>query len=510
MPDNPRILDYEPVINPQAKQSGKDRSSPADESTRSDQFRKNAGEHITAAAKPRAKSENYPRPQFAQQTSLTDNWIVKRGHAISYAGLFVFTIVLYFRPQEYISALAKAPIAIVPAILMLLAFIPTQLGMEGTLTVRPREVNLALLLCLLSALSIPLAIDPYQGWSMFADTCLKDIVLFIVIVNVVRTERRLRILLYLVLIATFIICVQSINDYRQGKLAVEGYRISGNSTGGMFENPNDLAVQLVIMLPIAVALFLSTRNVIKKMLFAVSAISSLMTIVLTYSRGAFLGLLASSIVMAWKLGRHNRFLVFGIFLVIVILFLTLAPGQYWTRVFSIFDARLDAFGSSNARSELLKQSFLVALRHPLFGIGIGNFPLVSTRAQVTHNSYTQVAAEIGFAAAVIYTMFIVAPLKRLRQIESDTATRSTREASRFYYLSVGLQASLVAYMIGSYFTAVAFYLYIYYLVGYAICLRRIYQASEAKGTVTQSSEEERKPGLVADHAPLPSNAERHM
>jgi hypothetical protein len=54
------------------------------------------------------------------------------------------------------------------------------------------------------------------------------------------------------------------------------------------------------------------------------------------------------------------------------------------------------------------------------------------------------------------------------------------EASRFYYLAIGLQASLVGYMVASFFAAVAYQWYIYYLVAYAIALRRIYYLQEAK------------------------------
>jgi hypothetical protein len=55
-----------------------------------------------------------------------------------------------------------------------------------------------------------------------------------------------------------------------------------------------------------------------------------------------------------------------------------------------------------------------------------------------------------------------------------------KENSRFYYLAIGLQASLVGYMVASFFAAVAYQWYIYYLVAYAIALRRIYYLQEAK------------------------------
>jgi len=162
-------------------------------------------------------------------------------------------------------------------------------------------------------------------------------------------------------------------------------------------------------------------------------------------------------------------------LVAVTLFLALAPGNFPARIPSIFIPSLDPVGSSGARQQLLIKSVLVALRHPLLGIGMGNFPIVSIHDQVTHNAYTQVASEMGMAALVLYVLLIVSPLKRLREIEAQTY--EARRTSRFfYYLSVGLQASLVGYMVSSFFASIAYLWYVYYLVGYAVCLRRMYES----------------------------------
>ena len=56
--------------------------------------------------------------------------------------------------------------------------------------------------------------------------------------------------------------------------------------------------------------------------------------------------------------------------------------------------------------------------------------------------------------------------------------------SRFYYLAIGLQASLVGFMVASFFAAVAYQWYIYYLVAYAIGLRRIYYLDQLQKKVT--------------------------
>src|SRR5712692_8505278 len=129
----------------------------------------------------------------------TASTFLKRGHGFSYAALFVFTIILYARPGEIYPSPLTASMALIVAIITLGFFLPTQLSLEGTLTARPREVNLVLLFCLTGLLSIPLAINRQEAWAEFSGTFIRCIVIFVVIVNVVRTEARLKGLLILAL-----------------------------------------------------------------------------------------------------------------------------------------------------------------------------------------------------------------------------------------------------------------------------------------------------------------------
>src|SRR5258705_5248327 len=76
-----------------------------------------------------------------------EDWILKTGHSLSFIGIFLFTALVYFRPYEYFPSLSwLSSSAFWVAIMTLLIFLPTQLGLEGRITSRPREVNLVLLL----------------------------------------------------------------------------------------------------------------------------------------------------------------------------------------------------------------------------------------------------------------------------------------------------------------------------------------------------------------------------
>jgi O-antigen ligase len=354
--------------------------------------------------------------------------------------------------------------------------------MEGTLTARPTEVNLVLLFCLTGLLSIPLAINLFAAWQEFNGTFIRCIIIFIVIVNSVRTRARLKGLLFIALVCGIWLSVEAINDYRLGLATVEGYRAGGRG-GGIFGNSNDMALFLVTNVPIAIALLLGSRSLARKFLFAGCAVLMIAGIVLTYSRAGFIGLLVALTFFAWKAGNRRRLEILVVGFLMVAAFLALAPG-YALRLASILVPSWDPVGSSEARSGELFRSLYVAIRHPLLGIGMGNYaPEMSYRGLVTHNSYTQVAAEMGMAALVCYTMFIVRPLRKLGQIGRETS--DARRNSHYYYLAVGLQASLLGYMVSSFFASVAYLWYVYYLVAYAVCLRRLYEAETGREVVIE-------------------------
>lgn len=412
---------------------------------------------------------------------------LKPGHKSAYLGLLVFTVILYARPSEFYPSAVTASVALVVGIVTLVVFIPTQLGLEGSLSANLPEVKLVLLFALLALLSVPLAMDPAQAWQDFSGTFIRCIVMFIVIVNTVRTEGRLKALMFLGLAAAIWLSVGALNDYRLGLLTVEGYRAAGRGTG-IFGNTNDMALHLVTMFPIAIAFMLGAGGKVRKIAAGLCATLILAATVLSYSRGAFIGLLVVLIFFALKLGRSNRLAIAAGIVVLALGFLILAPGNYGMRLMSIFVPSLDTLGSADARRAELFRSIYVAIRHPLLGIGMGNYaPQMSLRGIVAHNSYTQVAAELGLAALVCYVAFILKPLRKVGQMARDLL--ATDGTSRFYYLTIGIQAALLGYLVSSFFVSVPFLWYVYYLVGYAVCLRRIHESKTGKPVVVESRKE---------------------
>ncbi len=429
-------------------------------------------------------------------------WVRARGHALTCVLLFLFSLTVYLRPADWwlptwplFDFIQSAAFYIGAA--TLLWFWPAQLATDGAVSVRPREFYYVLTLLLMGFLAIPFA-DQDRWWARFTfgEVFLRAILIFIVMINVLRTERRWRFLLLVPWGVGVFLAWQAFSDYISGKATLEGYRIEG-AIGGMFSNPNDLSQHFVTMLPLAIALLLTAPRGLKEMrqgsdppapgffttlalmvprllrraFYLGCAVVLLLGTMVTFSRSGFLATVTSSLVMTWKFGRQYRVALMVVVLVVAGSVLVAAPGQYRNRVLSIVDDDLEvARGSASSRKDLLKESIKVSLRHPLFGLGMGNFRLIYKKQ--THNAYTQVSAEMGLIGLAAYLFFLIAPMRRLYEIEK--ATVGTPDQRRFYYLAVGLQASLVAYLVGSFFGSIAYYYNVYYLVGFAVSFRLIY------------------------------------
>ncbi len=401
-----------------------------------------------------------------------EKWLRRNGHALTYAGLYSFSILVFFRPYELIPGLSfLSTSAFLVALATLAVYVPTQLSTEGSLTVLSTEIKCILAITLLALITMPFAKNPPTAWATFNDSFIKAVLMFIVMVNVLRTRRRLMGLLWLSMSVGLYLSFTALDLYLKGEMKVEGYRV-GVEVKGLFGNPNDLALHLVTITPIALALALGSRNKIMRLVYYVMTAMFIAANTITFSRGGFLGLLAATGVLIWKLSRKNRLNISIASIVIGGLFILLAPGNYGLRMLSIFIPSLDAVGSSDQRRELLIRSLLVTARNP-WGIGIGNFPIVGIRSLQTHNSFTQISSELGLLGLAIYLFFIISPFRKLGAIERTLFAKE--EYDWFYYLAIGLQASIVGYLVSSFFVSVAYNWFIYYLIAYAVAFRRIYR-----------------------------------
>lgn len=402
-------------------------------------------------------------------------------HKIAYAGLFLFTLLLYLRPNEMFPGIfGSLPIAKVVGVSTILAYIGSKLIKGERLTIWPLELKMVAAILLLGILFIPTSASPHDSLDMLTDPFFKVVVIFVLMINLVTSFNRLRLIMKVVVLCGTLMALLAIKSYLAGELDTEGIRIAG-AVGGTFGNPNDMAISFNLMLPLAVGLAMVHKGWKRVLYFACSAIF-VAGVVVTFSRGGFLGLVAMGGLLLWKISRGNRAKAVMIVVLTVGVFLIAMPGGYRDRLLSIFEAEKDATGSRAARWELLQRAVGVAASHPIIGVGIGNYHIYSLHEYVAHNSYLEIAAELGITGLIAYLILIFAPLRSMRRIERRTIEHLSAPAHAppenssditSFYLSVALQAALVAYIVCSFFGSIQYLWYLYYIVGYSVALRNL-------------------------------------
>jgi O-Antigen ligase len=395
-------------------------------------------------------------------------------YPLAYGGLLLFTLMLYLRPNDLLP-IGVFPIVKIVALAALVAFILEQ-PRGHPISVMPVELKYLLWLTVLMLLSIPLAVSPSQAFWTFFDEFLKVLLIFMLMINAVTSLRRLRRLLVLTTVSGTIIAVGSIYNFATGG-DVRGDGRTRGIVGGMFENPNDLALALNMLIPIAVGLYLTSREAQAKMLHFGCLLGLIAGTWMTYSRAGAL----TFVVVGGVLLRHfvrrssNAVLLAG--LAALVLF-SMAPA----RLLTLFDPSGDvnAAASATARWDVIVRSIEVASVNPLrwmFGVGMGNFPIVSIQELPHHNAYLQVFNEVGLPGMIVYCLFLFGALRSMGRI--GTAHAGRVESRSVAVLARTIQASLIAYAVGSLFASVAYLWYLYYAAGFAVCLKLLVEGGAA-------------------------------
>jgi probable O-glycosylation ligase (exosortase A-associated) len=226
--------------------------------------------------------------------------------------------------------------------------------------------------------------------------------------------------------------------------------------GGMLADNNDFALALGTSIPIVFYMGLSERRPILRRVAMIVVPLTLITIMATHSRGAFLATSVGVFVMVWRSRNRIAGLAIGMFLVLAAV--AFAPSSYKDRISTIGDYESD--GSAQGRLMAWKVARNMIERHPMTGVGFGRFkgnyfahdtsPWRSKdHSKVAHNSYLQIWAECGTPAFLVYLILLFWSVLDVQAVR--------RLAKRRYHASWILnyctmfEASLCTFMIGSVF-----------------------------------------------------------
>lgn len=253
--------------------------------------------------------------------------------------------------------------------------------------------------------------------------------------------------------------------------ASEDNRLTG-ALGGIYGNANDLALDIVMAFPFCVLFLVRTQNILKKVAWFVAIALLGYALLLTYSRGAVLALVVSGAVLLWEFGiKGKRYgLIAAAGLMALCLVGVLGPKGYMNRVISIVHPSSDAGdkGSWEARKALLIQSLSITAHYPIFGVGCGNFVVVSGDWHVAHNSYTELGADGGVFVLLLFVLILRRSVVNLREVESLAPKQPDLQLFRGAF-----RVSLVAFLVGAFFVSASYHFFAYFLVAFSGALHHI-------------------------------------
>jgi hypothetical protein len=351
--------------------------------------------------------------------------------------LLLYLLVIYLRPAEWVVVFRGwqlVDVTLMGAALFLFFRI---------VLARRRFVALphnGMLLGLWAAAILSHLVHTYIGGAVGAFTLFARIAItYFLIVNTVTSQGRFRIALALIVVLTAVLVWQGIEQHQTG-LGWAGQRMSSGrriTWISIFNDPNDLALAFVIMVPVVLAYLVRPTffglKVVPLSLLAVLVYG----IFLTNSRGGMLGLMVA---VMYFFVRRSRWVVPGMVIGGLFAGLLFVFGPSRLGLLTAEGAAIEE--SAYGRLDSWYYGFQLMKSNPLFGVGhdmfTDQYPLTA------HNSFVLAASEMGVLGLFFWVGFFYVAFKGLSLVQ--------RHHPRLSAYACGLQASLVG------FAATAFFL----------------------------------------------------
>ncbi len=395
---------------------------------------------------------------------------------MGYFLLLIYTALVYIRPHEIYYEMYQetyhldAPFPILSIFALLIA-----LSIAVTKTVNKRSFYLSLqcklLLCLFAALLLSQLDQLRIGdarrtvnifWGILA--------LYFFITCLLDTPKQIKGFVILLMILTFFLVGQGIEQYNTGTAwgGHKGLMHHGELRIrwiGIFDDPNDLAIIFVIMVPFILFFLASERPLKQKGAAYVVLALILYGIFLTKSRGGFMALTAIFYLFFAMRYSGMKFALMGGLGICALFFLLPARLTDSLSGGSFIDfGRVDSWSTG---LQMLKYS-------PVFGVGQGRFG--EFHYQEAHNSYIEILAETGlfgtfFWIALFYVTlrdaYRINHLKGLGQLEDPHRLMDT--------IGTPLFLAIIGFLIGVFFLSRAYNFVPYMLIAIWVAMVSILQ-----------------------------------
>lgn len=266
--------------------------------------------------------------------------------------------------------------------------------------------------------------------------CILCIVLmsfYFIIVNSVKTKKQLTSMLLAFVISALLVSLYGIVQYifkidmdKQVWLDEEMFSQIKMRAYSTLENPNVLGEYLLLTIPVCIAFFWSAKKALQKISFAGILTVLMVCMVLTMSRGCWLGLLvAATIFITFVDGRYWLFAIAALLLAPILL-----PQSILDRFLSI--GNLEDTSSSYrlfiwlGTLRMLKDFWLVGVGPGInaFNAVYPHYSLDQVPAPHSHNVYLQITTETGIVGLFAFMLICFMFFKKLSVRAKEIANKN--------------------------------------------------------------------------------------
>jgi probable O-glycosylation ligase (exosortase A-associated) len=254
---------------------------------------------------------------------------------------------------------------------------------------------------------------------------LKIVAPFLVGVTMLSTSKQARWMIWLIVLAQAYISFEMNLSYY-----VDGYnRVADIGYGGM--DNNSFGISLVATIGPTIALALTEKRWLARGAAAIAGVLILHCTLLTFSRGAMVGLLVVGVTAFVLMPKRPSYVLAMV--VAALLTARLTGPQLMARYSTTFSEADERDDSAESRVSLWRDCLDVASKRPLFGVGPRNWPVVAEDygwppGKEAHSTWIQTSAEMGFPGALALLMFFSGAAIKLWLPGHQLPNESNRDA----------------------------------------------------------------------------------
>jgi probable O-glycosylation ligase (exosortase A-associated) len=245
----------------------------------------------------------------------------------------------------------------------------------------------------------------------------KIVLPFLVGITVIDSVAKLKQLAWVILLCHGYIALEFNLSY------LSGYnRMTENGLGMSLDN-NCLGVAFVAATGLAIFLGFGAPRWWQKCLAFGSAVLMIHCNLFGFTRGGMLGMIVTAMASFVLIPKKTAHYV--VFVALVLVGLRLAGPQVVERFGSTFADEQHRDGSAQSRVEMWTSCLKIMGKHPVFGIGLGHFQLVSysyghARNMLAHTLWLQLGAETGVPGLLLLLAFYGVCMMRLWPLRRES------------------------------------------------------------------------------------------